>query len=342
MKKELITLNKKNCRSIEDSIKKQGINSGNSKSFSGETEDNKQTLSADVNNDIIYKTKKPKLFSEQWCKDKKVEIYKKGFPAIFEDMSKLRVSGYFATTFFREKPLSYYSLNGVSGVYMITNKITKKIYIGKSKNLKDRFYNYLFVNRLIENKSSRIHKALLKYGYSNFSVTILEFTGKASSDLLNARENFYIKVFKPQYNIARSCFNIDSERGGAWHRPIKIPIPTKVKNLLDRSLNPDITSWRLILFEVNIKKFSISLVAESAHSFIWANSKGWFDGIITKPEGFKVIKNKNKSSSKTRSGRRFEECIKGLINKPELFKLYPPQMRESINKGLKKTGSWNK
>src|SRR5437773_3177673 len=35
-------------------------------------------------------------FSEEWCKEKKVEIYKKGFPAVFEDMSKIKKSDYFA------------------------------------------------------------------------------------------------------------------------------------------------------------------------------------------------------------------------------------------------------
>lgn len=35
------------------------------------------------------------------------------------------------------------SLKNKSGIYMITNKITKKIYIGKSKNLLNRLNSYL-------------------------------------------------------------------------------------------------------------------------------------------------------------------------------------------------------
>lgn len=67
------------------------------------------------------------------------------------------------------------SLKEQAGVYMITNKVTKKFYIGMSKDLRSRFYSYLSIKRLEQNRSSRIHKALLKYGYSNFSVSILEF-----------------------------------------------------------------------------------------------------------------------------------------------------------------------
>lgn len=58
-------------------------------------------------------------------------------------MSKLKKDRYFAITLFREKPLSFYSLNNIPGVYMITNKVTKKISIGMFTNLKGRFENYL-------------------------------------------------------------------------------------------------------------------------------------------------------------------------------------------------------
>lgn len=129
---------------------------------------------------------------------------------------------YSAVTRFRDRPLSFYSLNKIAGIYMITNKVTKKIYVGMTSDIKSRLYNYLYVDRLIENKSSRIHKALLKYGFSNFSFTILEFVGTKDSSILREREDFFIRVFKPQYNIARSSFNLDKrvvvvDKDGAEH-----------------------------------------------------------------------------------------------------------------------------
>ena len=42
--------------------------------------------------------------------------------------------------------------------------------------------------------------ALLKYGYSNFSVEIIEYC--PPSDLL-ARENYYLASLQPEYNIAK-------------------------------------------------------------------------------------------------------------------------------------------
>ena len=57
---------------------------------------------------------------------------------------------------------------------MITNNVTKKYYIGMSINLKDRINDYLNKNWLIKNRSWKIHKALLKYGFENFSLSILQ------------------------------------------------------------------------------------------------------------------------------------------------------------------------
>lgn len=70
--------------------------------------------------------------------------------------------------------LIFCSLNNIPGIYMITKKVTKKFYVGMSTNLKGIFQSYLSVKRLNSNRSSRIHKALLKYGFDNFSISILE------------------------------------------------------------------------------------------------------------------------------------------------------------------------
>lgn len=154
-------------------------------------------------------------------------------------MSKVKQQDYFAKTLFKDSPLSFHSLKKTPGIYMITNKVTKKIYVGMTSDIKSRLYNYLYVDRLINNKSSRIHKALLKYGYSNFSFTILEFIETKDSSILREREDFFIRIFKPQYNIARSSFNLDKQiENSPRSFKISLTIPLKIKNLLDKALNP--------------------------------------------------------------------------------------------------------
>lgn len=225
-------------------------------------------------------------FSEQWCKEKKAEIYKNKLPAIFEDMSKMKESGYFASTNFREKPLSFYSLDKIPGVYMITNKITKKFYIGFSKDLKERFYNYMDLNRLNRDKATRINKALIKYGFENFSISILELHKQTvQNSYLREREDFCIKVFKPQYNIKRSKFNLDVMVADNYKAKTLVDIPLKIKNLLDDSLDPANLQVNLINLQYSTRKDFYVLTFTTPKYLITANSTGWFQGNISKPIG---------------------------------------------------------
>lgn len=87
------------------------------------------------------------------------------------------------------------------GVYRWTNKITGSSYIGSSTNLTRRFVNYyspVFLQKEVSKFKSIIYSALLKYGYSNFKLEILEYC--EPSDVIS-REQYYLNLFKPDYNI---------------------------------------------------------------------------------------------------------------------------------------------
>ena len=70
-------------------------------------------------------------------------------------------------------------------------------------SLNKRFYNYYssaFLNRILNKENSSIHSAILKYGYSKFSLDILEY---CKPDLLIKREQYYIDLLEPEYNILK-------------------------------------------------------------------------------------------------------------------------------------------
>jgi len=258
-------------------------------------------------------------------------------PAVFDDMSKLKTYHYFAVTRFGEKPLSYYSLKDKSGIYMLTNKITKKFYIGMSKNLKARLYSYLDINRLLQNNSSRIHKALLKYGHENFSVSILElFEAKTGlSPHLKEREDYYIKLFKPQYNIARSSFNIDYKIYNNSYIKLTQALPLKIKNLLNLCLDPANLDYHLVSFNYNPRRRFYYLAVTAPKFSVKANSLGWFEGNITKPCGYEVVAPLNR-----RSPSSFYEYLihnyKNLIDKEKLALFFIDQPRNFVNDSIKK------
>ena len=89
---------------------------------------------------------------------------------------------------------------GKSGIYMLTNKLTNYIYIGQSSDISKRLKNYFNLSYLKSKDSFIINKALIKYGYSNFSVTILEYCDKSN---LLVREQYYFDKLNPQYNILK-------------------------------------------------------------------------------------------------------------------------------------------
>jgi hypothetical protein len=103
-----------------------------------------------------------------------------------------------------------------SGIYMWTNNLNGKKYVGSSVNLKRRFQQYFNVNRLSKDASMHINRALLFHGVSNFSLTILEFCDK---DSLMAREKHYFNKYSPEYNILLEPGS--PSRGSGWKHDLQ-------------------------------------------------------------------------------------------------------------------------
>ena len=56
------------------------------------------------------------------------------------------------------------------------------------------------MKRILNKGSSGIYKALLKYGYKNFILDIVEYCEPSQ---LIKREQYYIDKVKPEYNILK-------------------------------------------------------------------------------------------------------------------------------------------
>lgn len=93
--------------------------------------------------------------------------------------------------------------SGLSGIYMIINKITEDYYIGSAAT--NRFFARCS-NHLIYFRGSKVVKAAVKkYGLENFSFLILELypnivTKENNKELLDL-EDKYLKLLLPNYNI---------------------------------------------------------------------------------------------------------------------------------------------
>uniref|UniRef100_UPI0030E0C6E7 hypothetical protein n=1 Tax=Ophiocordyceps sobolifera TaxID=94213 RepID=UPI0030E0C6E7 len=100
-----------------------------------------------------------------------------------------------------QKELIFNENKGKSGVYRWVNNINGNTYIGSGVNLTKRFsnyYSYKLMELYLKNRNSLIYRALMKYGYSNFNLEILEY---CMPDKAIEREQFYIDNLSPTYNI---------------------------------------------------------------------------------------------------------------------------------------------
>lgn len=88
-----------------------------------------------------------------------------------------------------------------AGVYRWVNMINNKAYIGSSINLASRLLDYYQISQLLKDDRV-IDRALLKYGYSNFSLEIIEYC-KAEEAV--AREQYYFDLLKPSYNTLKTA-----------------------------------------------------------------------------------------------------------------------------------------
>nr|YP_009327772.1 hypothetical protein [Epichloe typhina]APB96731.1 hypothetical protein [Epichloe typhina] len=117
----------------------------------------------------------------------------------------------------RDKFILYKDNNNKSGIYLTrrvrNNLITNKSYIGSAKSIRGRFSIYYSTNsvqRKLAEGSSAIYSAILKYGYGNFSIDILEYCDIST---LIEREQYYIDLLEPEYNILKIAYSLRSRRG---------------------------------------------------------------------------------------------------------------------------------
>jgi group I intron endonuclease len=100
-----------------------------------------------------------------------------------------------------DKPLVIKENKGKSGIYRWTNLVNGKSYIGSSVNLGLRFTNY-YTYSFLSGTDMVIYKALLKYGYSNFSLEILEYCDVSE---VISREQYYLDLLNPDYNVLKTA-----------------------------------------------------------------------------------------------------------------------------------------
>lgn len=131
------------------------------------------------------------------------------------------------TNFYNDRKELYKEFKGdrKGYIYMIVNKLNGKCYVGSTRSVKVRLFNYFNLALLEAQKRRPISSAILKYGLVNFAFIIIEEVN-LEVDNLEERETFWIKLINPEYNAIKDAA-----------RNLSIPhvIETKLKISKNRS-----------------------------------------------------------------------------------------------------------
>lgn len=98
-------------------------------------------------------------------------------------------------------------LKDMAGIYMIQNLVNGKIYIGSSVNLYNRAYTYRCLAKQNKIHNKYLQASINKYGLNNFEfkkleiISIKDLTKIQINLLLLKREQYYVNLMKPVYNI---------------------------------------------------------------------------------------------------------------------------------------------
>jgi group I intron endonuclease len=95
-----------------------------------------------------------------------------------------------------------FNLNTVRVVNNPSGSNAKPLYMYNRDKSILYYFSVNYLQRLIGIRNSYIHNALLKHGYSNFSLYILEYCEKNN---VLVREQYYIDLLVPEYNILKTA-----------------------------------------------------------------------------------------------------------------------------------------
>lgn len=147
-----------------------------------------------------------------------------------------------------------------SGIYRWVNLINGSTYIGSGEDLTRRFRYYFSPKWLIKESlknNSIIHRALLKNGYNKFRLEILEYCEKAKT---LEREQYYLDVLKPTYNICKVAgSSLGRKTNSSTRLKLKYIWMVRLFKEKNNSLPEQINFTEFILnwFEKKVKKLEL-------------------------------------------------------------------------------------
>ena len=108
----------------------------------------------------------------------------------------------------------------ISYIYLVTNTLDDKQYVGKTKNpIIKRFRSHY--NSARAGSTQKFHAAIRKHGFENFVIEELEITTCQEAD---TREKYFITLLRPAYNMTTGG---EGHKTGLGSKGVRSFVPSK-------------------------------------------------------------------------------------------------------------------
>lgn len=126
-----------------------------------------------------------------------------------------------------------------AGIYIITNNINNKRYVGKAKRkIKYRWKDHC-KNAIYLNLDTYLYRAIRKYGIDNFTIELLD------EEYSNEKEIYWISKLNPEYNMTKGGDGgwINDQTGKRWK--VKDTTKMRIANKLSEKKRIEIYSPKI-------------------------------------------------------------------------------------------------
>ena len=132
-------------------------------------------------------------------------ISNKGILSILDRVKPINVLKVYVN-FYADRKILYKDFKGDTNsyIYVIVNKLNGKSYVGSSRSIKVRVFNYFNLSHLEAQSRRPLASAIIKYGLVNFAFIVIE---QVDTNLhhIEVRETYWIKHLKPEYNATKDA-----------------------------------------------------------------------------------------------------------------------------------------
>jgi group I intron endonuclease len=171
-----------------------------------------------------------------------------------------------------------------AGIYRILNKKSGDFYIGSSIDIGNRLNQHLYLASSGKFKgNSKLYNAVFKYGLENFSLEILEY---CSLDQLLNREQYFMDLLKPKYNILKQAYSFQGFTHSEYTKKHLSKIKTGLKFTKEQKNKMSKAAIERLLSQISLDQLSAAQKAGWEYTSIQVqilnletNEKKCFDSI---------------------------------------------------------------